>query len=68
MSEPTATALPPTLPPQMPLSGEPQVSALSERLGLAPELIRAALQTPASYDKATFRERVSTLIHMRNHL
>ena len=50
------------------LSGEPQVSALSARLGLAPELIRAALQTPASYDKATFRERVSTLIHMRNHL
>ena len=48
---------------------EPEtLDTLSERLGLSPELIRAALQTPASYDKATFRERVSTLIHMRNHL
>lgn len=50
------------------LTGEAQVSALAERLGLPADAIRSALQAPASYDKATFRDRVSTLIHMRNHL
>ena len=50
------------------LSGEAQVSALAERLGLSADSIRTALQAPASYDKAAYRDRVSTLIHMRNHL
>ena len=50
------------------LTGEAQVSALAERMGLPADAIRSALQVPASYDKATFRDRVSTLIHMRNHL
>ena len=50
------------------LAGEAQVVALAERLGLPAAAIRAALQAPASHDKAAYRDRVSTLIHMRNHL
>ena len=50
------------------LAGEAQVGALAERLGLPAAAIRPALQAPASHDKAAYRERVSTLIHMRNHL
>ena len=50
------------------LAGEAQVGALAERLGLPAAAIRTALQAPASHDKAAYRDRVSTLIHMRNHL
>lgn len=50
------------------LSGEPQVSAIAERLGLPANSVRVALQVPASHDKLAFRDRISTLIQMRNRL
>lgn len=50
------------------LSGEPQVSAIAERLGIPASSVRVALQVPASHDKLAFRDRISTLIQMRNRL
>ncbi len=50
------------------LSGEPQVHAIAERLGIPADRIRTALQIPASHDKPAFRDRISTLIQLRNRL
>ena len=50
------------------LTGEPQVSAIAERLGIPANSVRVALQVPASHDKLAFRDRISTLIQMRNRL
>lgn len=50
------------------LSGEPQISAIAERLGIPAHSVRVALQVPASHDKLAFRDRISTLIQMRNRL
>ena len=50
------------------LHGEPQVSAIAERLGVPADSVRVALQVPASHDKLAFRDRISTLIQMRNRL
>ncbi len=50
------------------LHGEPQVSAIAERLGVPANSVRVALQVPASHDKLAFRDRISTLIQMRNRL
>ena len=50
------------------LNGEPQVSAIAERLGIPANSVRVALQVPASHDKLAFRDRISTLIQMRNRL
>lgn len=50
------------------LSGEPQVSAIAERLQLPADPIRKALQAPSSHDKPAFRDRISTLIQLRNRL
>ena len=50
------------------LQGEPQVMAIAERLQLPAELIRSALQLPAMHDKPAFRQRISTLVQLRNRL
>ncbi|MEO6519623.1 MAG: DUF4350 domain-containing protein [Pseudoxanthomonas sp.] len=50
------------------LSGEPQVTAIAARVGLRVELVRSALQAPSSHDKPAFRNRISTLIQLRNRL
>jgi hypothetical protein len=50
------------------LSGEPQVGAIAERLGIPAEAVRTALQAPPSHDKSAFRHRISTLIQLRNRL
>ncbi|MFT4257251.1 MAG: DUF4350 domain-containing protein [Pseudoxanthomonas sp.] len=48
------------------LTGEPQIAALAERFKLPADVLRKALQVPASHDKAAFRDRISTLIDLRN--
>ncbi|WP_368563080.1 DUF4350 domain-containing protein [Pseudoxanthomonas sp. UTMC 1351] len=50
------------------LSGEPQIAAIAERFGLSDSVVRTALQTPAGHDKQAFRDRISTLIQLRNRL
>lgn len=50
------------------LSGEAQVAALAERFGLPADMLRKALQVPASHDKAAFRDRISLLIELRSRL
>lgn len=50
------------------LAGEAQVAAIAERMQLPVERVRRALQTPGSHDRAGFRDRISTLIQMRNQL
>lgn len=50
------------------LTGEPQVAAIAERFGLSENIVRTALQTPAGHDKQAFRDRISTLIQLRNRL
>ena len=50
------------------LSGEAQASAIAERLGISAELVRAALQAPSPHDKPAFRNRISTLIQLRNRI
>lgn len=50
------------------LVGEPQIAAIAERFGLSDSAVRTALQTPAGYDKQAFRDRISTLIQLRNRL
>jgi len=50
------------------LTGEPQIAAIAERFGLSDSVVRTALQTPAGHDKQAFRERISTLIQLRNRL
>lgn len=50
------------------LAGEVQAAAIAERLGVPAERIRTALLTPASHDRPAFRDRISTLIQLRNRL
>ncbi|WP_454828261.1 DUF4350 domain-containing protein [Pseudoxanthomonas wuyuanensis] len=50
------------------LSGEPQIAAIAQRLSLPADSVRSALQTPSSHDKAAFRDRISTLVQLRNRL
>ncbi|WAC62257.1 DUF4350 domain-containing protein [Pseudoxanthomonas sp. SL93] len=50
------------------LTGEPQVTAIAERLGQPADRVRTALQTPGSHDRQGFRDRISTLIQLRNQL
>ncbi len=50
------------------LAGEAQVEAIAQRMGIAPALVRSALQVPPSHDRAVFRDRISTLIELRNRL
>ncbi|MEJ1097555.1 MULTISPECIES: DUF4350 domain-containing protein [unclassified Pseudoxanthomonas] len=50
------------------LTGEPQIAAIAERFGLSDSVVRTALQTPAGHDKQAFRDRISTLIQLRNRL
>ena len=50
------------------LGGEPQVHAIAERAGVSAELVRTALQAPSSHDKPAFRNRISTLIQLRNRI
>ena len=50
------------------LTGEAQVSAIAERLDISADRIRTALQPPSSHDKPAFRDRISTLIQLRNRI
>ena len=50
------------------LTGEPQVMAIAERLAISPDTLRRALQAPSAHDKTAFRDRISTLIQLRNRL
>jgi hypothetical protein len=50
------------------LTGEPQIAAIAERFGMSDSAVRTALQTPAGHDKQAFRDRISTLIQLRNRL
>ncbi|MGH8026854.1 MAG: DUF4350 domain-containing protein [Pseudoxanthomonas sp.] len=50
------------------LSGEAQVGAIAERLNISADKIRTALQSPSSHDKPAFRDRISTLIQLRNRI
>jgi len=50
------------------LAGEPQVAAIAERLGVPAERVRSMLNVPASHDRRGFRDRISTLIELRNRL
>ncbi len=50
------------------LGGEAQAVAIAERLNMPAERIRTALQPPSSQDKPAFRDRISTLIQLRNRL
>ncbi|MDI9238252.1 DUF4350 domain-containing protein [Lysobacter sp. LF1] len=50
------------------LRGEPQVALLAQRLAMPPAEIRDALSTPIARDRAAFRQRVATLVRMRNSL
>ncbi|RPE79917.1 DUF4350 domain-containing protein [Vulcaniibacterium tengchongense] len=50
------------------LAGETQAALLAERFGLPPAQIRDALATPFPHDHAGFRQRVATLVRLRNSL
>ena len=50
------------------LTGEAQVGAIAERLDISADRIRTALQPPSSHDKPAFRDRISTLIQLRNRI
>lgn len=50
------------------LSGEAQIGAIAERLNISADKIRTALQPPSSHDKPAFRDRISTLIQLRNRI
>lgn len=50
------------------LGGEPQTQALAQRFSLSLDTVRRALQAPGPHDTAAFRERVATLIQLRNRL
>jgi len=50
------------------LSGEAQIGAIAERLNISADRIRTALQPPSSHDKPAFRDRISTLIQLRNRI
>lgn len=50
------------------LTGEPQIAAIAARFEMSDTAVRTALQTPAGHDKQAFRDRISTLIQLRNRL
>ena len=50
------------------LSGEAQIEAIATRLNFSADKIRTALQPPSSHDKPAFRDRISTLIQLRNRI
>lgn len=50
------------------LTGEAQIGAIAERLDISADRIRTALQPPSSHDKPAFRDRISTLIQLRNRI
>ncbi|MET1162040.1 MAG: DUF4350 domain-containing protein [Pseudoxanthomonas sp.] len=50
------------------LTGEAQIAAIAERLGMSADRIRTALLPPSSHDKPAFRDRISTLIQLRNRI
>lgn len=50
------------------LAGDAQAELIAQRFGLTPAEVRTALQTPSSHERAQFRERISTLIELRNRL
>jgi uncharacterized protein DUF4350 len=50
------------------LTGEAQIEAIAERLAIPAASIRTALQPPSSHDKPAFRDRISTLIQLRNRI
>ncbi len=50
------------------LVGAAQAAALAQHFGLPLDTVQRALQSPASHDTAAFRERVATLIQLRNRL
>ncbi len=50
------------------LVGTAQATALAQRFDLPIDTIQRALQSPASHDTAAFRDRVATLIQLRNRL
>lgn len=50
------------------LAGEPQVALLAERFAMSPAAVRDALSAPVANDHAAFRNRIATLVRMRNSL
>jgi hypothetical protein len=50
------------------LTGEAQIEAIATRLDISAEKIRTALLPPSSHDKPAFRDRISTLIQLRNRI
>lgn len=50
------------------LSGEARIAAIAERVNISVDRIRTSLQPPSSHDKPAFRDRISTLIQLRNRL
>lgn len=50
------------------LIGQAQIEAIAERLSWPVDAVRKALQVPSSRDHAAFRDRISTLIELRNRL
>ena len=50
------------------LTGEAQIGAIAERLDISADKIRTAMQPPYSHDKPAFRDRISTLIQLRNRI
>ncbi|MET0808058.1 MAG: DUF4350 domain-containing protein [Pseudoxanthomonas sp.] len=50
------------------LTGEAQIAAIAERLNISIDRIRTAMQPPSSHDKPAFRDRISTLIQLRNRI
>ena len=50
------------------LTGEAQIAEIAERLDVSADRIRTALQPPSSHDKPAFRDRISTLIQLRNRI
>ena len=50
------------------LAGDAQIEAIAARLSWPIETVRKAMQAPSSRDHAAFRDRISTLIELRNRL
>lgn len=50
------------------LEGDAQVVAIAERFDMPISMVRDAMHAPAPQDKAAFRQRVATLVKLRNRL
>lgn len=50
------------------LAGEPRAEAIAARLNLPVAVVRDAMQAPSLHDRHAFRDRIRTLIQMRNQL